>query len=358
MAKGRGQYKLELDTNKRNVFVTQLHQREDEEDDITAYPVVKESADRLIETGINTLQKTLLLKKEVEIEQVDVELQAKREEFRRRMEMCSERQIEIQKKQQKMKDRVAKFEKFIKENEAKRRRAIQKYHTEVKLKDQKSREYEMLVQQLEELKARHRLLQKKLQSYKKFELYLLKVVDSLPENYIEMNDNMVTGLMMRHRTLSDTNGQLVDNLLAMADEIERLRAQLEAYKQDHNKNKLSINSRLAQLQKHQETETENNKQLEQKGMSKKGHYREQRELLGMVLMAVDDLADKCHNGKAEKPLEGMDLNEKLDTIKEHLLDQEDVYIMSLPESQVPSEKASKKSSKVSQNNRIKVTFAR
>lgn len=35
----------------------------------------------------------------------------------------------------------------------------------------------------------------------------------------------------------------------------------------------------------------------------------------MVLMAVDDLADKCHNGKAEKPLEGMDLNEKLDTIK-------------------------------------------
>lgn len=38
-------------------------------------------------------------------------------------------------------------------------------------------------------------------------------------DYIEMNDNMVTGLMMRHRTLSDTNGQLVDNLLAMADEV-------------------------------------------------------------------------------------------------------------------------------------------
>lgn len=53
-----------------------------------------------------------------------------------------------------MKDRVAKFEKFIKENEAKRRRAIQKYHTEVKLKEQKNREYDMLVEQLEELKAR------------------------------------------------------------------------------------------------------------------------------------------------------------------------------------------------------------
>ena len=32
-----------------------------------SFPVVHESAGRLLETGINTLQKTLLLKKEVEV---------------------------------------------------------------------------------------------------------------------------------------------------------------------------------------------------------------------------------------------------------------------------------------------------
>ena len=53
-----------------------------------------------------------------------------------------------------MKDRVAKFEKFIKENEAKRRRAIQKYQQEVRLKKQKENEYESLCEQLAELKAR------------------------------------------------------------------------------------------------------------------------------------------------------------------------------------------------------------
>ena len=53
-----------------------------------------------------------------------------------------------------MRDRVSKFEKFIKENEAKRRRAIQKYQSEVKLKEQKSQEYELLLEQLELLKAR------------------------------------------------------------------------------------------------------------------------------------------------------------------------------------------------------------
>lgn len=75
--------------------------REDE-DDITAFPVVKETGDKLIETGINTLQRTLLLKKEVEVDRVQAELEAKRHEFKERMEACAQRQIEIQKKQQKV----------------------------------------------------------------------------------------------------------------------------------------------------------------------------------------------------------------------------------------------------------------
>ena len=53
-----------------------------------------------------------------------------------------------------MKDRVNKFEKFIKENEAKQRRAIQKYQQEVKSKEQKVSEFELLCMQLAELKKR------------------------------------------------------------------------------------------------------------------------------------------------------------------------------------------------------------
>ena len=76
--------------------------REDEDEGVSAYPVIKESASKLLETGVNTLQRTLLLKKEVEVDRVDEELEAKREEFRKRMETCSERQIDIQKKQLKV----------------------------------------------------------------------------------------------------------------------------------------------------------------------------------------------------------------------------------------------------------------
>lgn len=72
----------------------------DDEDEISAFPVVKESGDKLIETGINTLQKTLLLKKDVEVEKVQADLEEKRYEFKKRMEACSQRQIHVQKKQQ------------------------------------------------------------------------------------------------------------------------------------------------------------------------------------------------------------------------------------------------------------------
>lgn len=116
-----------------------------------------------------------------------------------------------------MKNLVVKFEKYIRENEGKRRRAIQKYQMEVKLKEQKSREYEMLLIMLEEVKkrwvlwlspfksvlwcylrgafqwkmtiydcnvlissSRHQYLKRKLESYRIYEIYLNKVIDILP----------------------------------------------------------------------------------------------------------------------------------------------------------------------------------
>ena len=78
-----------------------MFDRDDEEEE-AQFPIVKESAGKLLESGINTLQKTLLLKKEVEVERVDEELQDKRDEFRERMEQCAQRQMDTQKKQQRV----------------------------------------------------------------------------------------------------------------------------------------------------------------------------------------------------------------------------------------------------------------
>ena len=53
-----------------------------------------------------------------------------------------------------MKDRVSKFEKFVQDNESKRRRAIQKYQVEVRLKEHKKLELGYLKVELEHLTTR------------------------------------------------------------------------------------------------------------------------------------------------------------------------------------------------------------
>ena len=76
--------------------------REDEEyaDGERRLEVVPEAGSQLLETGLNTLQRTLMLRRTVEYENVDAELRDKRAEFKRRMEACAKRQLELQKRQQ------------------------------------------------------------------------------------------------------------------------------------------------------------------------------------------------------------------------------------------------------------------
>lgn len=344
-------YELDLDNQKKNVFVTQLHERDDEED-ITAFPVVKETGDKLIETGINTLQRTLLLKKEVEVDRVQAELEAKRHEFKVRMEACAQRQIEIQKKQQRMKDRVSKFENFLKENELKRRRAIQKYQTEVKLKEQKTKELEQLQEELEVLKDMLSRLERKATRYKKFEDYLLRVIDVMPEDYLAASDDKMKGLMSRHRTLSDSNVHLVNKLESMSDELELLKSELDQIKTAHNKQVISINSELSKLQQQHEAECDQNQKTENKYNSSKGGMRQRRTELGMIMMAIDNLAEVCHK-RLDIPVQEMSLETKLHRIRDYVNDQADVVVMAKPSDDEESPSGSRRGS-VDNNKKFKV----
>lgn len=326
-------YQLDLDTQKKNVFVTQLNERYDE-DDVTAFPVVKETGDKLIETGINTLQSTLLLKKEVEVDQVQSELEAKRQEFKQRMDACAQRQIEIQKKQQRMKDKVSKFENFLKENELKRRRAIQKYQTEVKMKEQKSAELQSLEEELELLKTQLSSLDRKVGRYKKFEEYLLRVIDVMPEDYLAASDDKMKGLMSRHRTLSDSNVHLVNNLESMTDELELRKVELDDLKKEHGKQVISINSELSLLQQKHDDDSAMNQKLENKYSASTGGLRQRRTDLGRILMAIDNIAEQCYK-RIDVSIERMSLDEKLHRIRDYVNDKADVAVMAMPEEHSP-----------------------
>lgn len=65
-----------------------------------------QSASKLLDTGLNTVQSTLLLKKQVEVEKVQEDLDIKRRQFAERMAACKAKEEELKKKQAQVKEKI------------------------------------------------------------------------------------------------------------------------------------------------------------------------------------------------------------------------------------------------------------
>ena len=85
-------------------------------------------------------QSTLLLQKGKEMQEVQQQLDRKKEEFRARMQRCQEKEVDLAARQEDIKEQVRKFDKFLKDNDAKRVRADRKVQEERKARDQKENE--------------------------------------------------------------------------------------------------------------------------------------------------------------------------------------------------------------------------
>nr|XP_039262269.1 coiled-coil domain-containing protein 42 homolog [Styela clava] len=318
-ASSSSQYHLDLQPQKENVFVTQLNDRS-ENDDIRRFPIVKDSADKLLQSGINTLQSTSLLRQAVDVEHVDRELAEKREEFRQRMEVCKAKEEALKMKQQKIKERVTKFDRFLKENEAKRNRALKKYQQEVKNNKLKSRELSQLNRELETLTKQRESLKRRLVQNKIYESYLMRVIDILPEDYLEMGaDSVIQGVIQRHEGLSATNEGLLDRNHSLISSIENGQRELDDLRQETNKLKLVFNSELASLQKVKEKLLQKNKILEQQAANSHENKRRLIGELGQILMGIDNLAQEAHR-RHWPAITNMTYTQKLSMVQEFFLE--------------------------------------
>ncbi|XP_036398999.1 coiled-coil domain-containing protein 42 homolog [Megalops cyprinoides] len=317
--------KLQVENRMKNIFVTQLEDaREEEVENVNHIPIITEATGRILETGVNTLQRTLVLKKQVEVDEADRELALKRQEFKDRIQALGQRRAEFELKQQANKERAVKFEKFVQDNEAKRRRAQRKYVMERKQNELKQREREELLQQLEKLQARQHYLKERVTKYKIYEDYLLKILDLLPENYLEYGaDSLVMPIIRRHETLAITHQELVERLGSLVEDLELSQRSLENLKQEHDTNKLMTNRKLSELQTQWDRTKERNKQLEMNLQMHQGQSRDEIEETGSLLIAVKNLGEQCHLPHYG-PLDDMSVLPMMDMIKEFILEKADV----------------------------------
>lgn len=337
-------YELELAPDRKRVFVTQLREDEEEESkalNIRKFPVVKEKAGKLVELGYNTLQKTLLLKRQVDVADVDREFLEKKFEFRKRMDECGIQNERLRLKQQALKDRMDKFSKFLEENDAKRQRAVLKLQKEQKLKITKQEELEKLEKELNVLVLRTEKLKDKLRRYATFEKYLCSVIDVLPENYVEATDNMLTALMMRYQTLEEANIHLSNKRNNLQSQLESCVQEYQGLSLQQSQNLLLCNKELAESKNKLERLIQRNAKLETITSKKRQRYLNHSETKAEITLAIENLSLQCDQRNIASSL---NLSQKLDLIKNYLKERESVCDMSRP-SNVTAEKVS--SSKMS-----------
>lgn len=320
---------LRLENRRRNVFVTQPQPEEsreresDGEPQLKLIPIITQSPSGILESGVRTLQCTLVLKKREELENINTHLTHTRAQIQQRMRSLTERRELLQRAQEESRQRAERFQRFVEENELKRRRAMKKLQMEKQQSQSKEEERGELANQMERLQDRRMRLKQRVSRYKIFEEFLMKTLELLPDNYLGLGTDLVAPIIRRYETLSISRQDLLQQLQRLTDQMKTDHNQLDTLKQQHNTYKLTTNQDLSDLQTQLDQMTERNKQQEMSLQLQQAQSRDQVEELGRVLLAVRNLAEQCqlsHYG----PLQDMNTSTMMDMIKEFMVDKADL----------------------------------
>ncbi|KAI8909721.1 hypothetical protein EDD86DRAFT_247071 [Gorgonomyces haynaldii] len=258
-----------------------------------------------------TLQSTLLLQKKKEMEHVQTLLE--------------------QKRQKQIRERVTKFEKFLKENDAKRQRANIKAMAERKLTETKEQELQALKAELQTEQVKFQRVVMLIKRHEKYEKYLQSIVDILPPDYLDVNEPHINDILMRHKTLTETNQDLISVVQKNQDEIESLHTKLAALVKEKNDLILVYNSKLGTQQKHLDKLKQDCAYYQQRIEERDNTLMR---LLSATKLAIDDLYDRCTRkiARSAEPLDDhvsdsqeRSLSEKLHTIQFRVLDLQGMF---------------------------------
>jgi hypothetical protein len=115
------------------------------------------------------------------------------------MEGLQQRKEELERKEYQLAESLLKFDRFLKENDARRRRALKKAEEERDLTMQKSKDVKVLKDEIDHLKSRQARQVEAIRKNILFQKYLGSVIEKSPE-FSEVNE-----ILARYATLSSTN---------------------------------------------------------------------------------------------------------------------------------------------------------
>jgi len=233
-------------------------------------------------------QSTLLLEKKKEMAEVQQQLDRKKEEFRQRMQRCQEKEVELAAKQEAIKEQVRKFDKFLKDNDAKRVRANRKAFEEIKVREAKESEKLLLAEELKKQLSKKKELSEELDRKAVYEKYLEHVCEHT--EYFEDIENV----LKRYETLEAANQDLRSRVEAAQGQAEDASASLAAFVKSSQTESLVFNSQIASRQQQLDSlrleAQDNESDLHRKENDVKDCLRQ----LGEISMAIQNIYLRCH----------------------------------------------------------------
>eukprot|EP00002_Diphylleia_rotans_P034398 TRINITY_DN7380_c0_g1_i1.p1 TRINITY_DN7380_c0_g1~~TRINITY_DN7380_c0_g1_i1.p1 ORF type:complete len:328 (+),score=100.08 TRINITY_DN7380_c0_g1_i1:57-1040(+) len=282
----------------------------------------QEAAKAVVSQGNQTSQSTLLLQKKKEMMEIQAMLDKKRDEFNNRMQQCQQKEIELAARQQQIRDQVSKFDKFLKDNDAKRSRANKRAADEIKLREQKESEIIQCHQQLEGMKVQKEVSKGQLERIKRYEKYLMDVAETSEENH-EIND-----ILMRYDTLTAANADLRESVRKALEEGEMYRIKMQNFIKEAQNEILVYNSEVAIKQQVLEQRAMETVKLEQTMQERENVSKMKARTLGEIKMAISNLYARA---RVRHYNENASLSEKLKMIEQRMIDYQDIVNMAVRE---------------------------
>jgi acetylglutamate synthase len=248
---------------------------------------------------------------------VQSELDRKKREYETRMRACREKESALAARQERIRESVVKFEKFVSENDGKRARALKKERDEIHARRQKDAEIIVLRQQMMELTGQKVDYEGLLAKLSVYEAYLEGVL-SEQEEWHEVND-----LLMRHATLTASNADLKEVVTTQDDATEVMRSQLATYTKEAEDRILVQTSQIAHEQKRMERLKAASDKHDQMMQVRESKHIESHRVLGEAKCAITNIFNRCR--KQQQP-QSRRLNDiaRLDVIMQRLKDLADV----------------------------------
>lgn len=216
-----------------------------------------------------------------DLDKCKTEFASKEEHFRRREESLRNKDLELQ-------ESLLLFNKFLKENEVKRRRAEQRANEEIRKKFKLEKEAQQRQLVLDRARARCQKLATLVARNERYHAYLLSVYEENSAHFDEIGS-----IISRFHTLRQTNSDLIRQQNSVMAKTEELQRQFLQEKKQHYNASLSLNNDIAEQSKALEERVTTVASAEDSlALQERNEIIRYRELM-QILYSVSNLHERC-----------------------------------------------------------------